>query len=315
MIAILLFEGFSNLCLANAVEPLRAANTLSTRELYRWRFVGLGGSVVHSSSRLPVQVEPLDRFGGGDFLFVMPSYGHREHDTPACRRALVAAADRFTHLAALDTGSWLLAAAGLLDGRRATSHWDILASLGETFPEVTVVPGRYVIDGDRLSCGGATTTLDMMLDLIARHHGAELSLEVGSMFMVGEREARGGGEPSRDGRRLAPPDLARAGSAIMRRHVEHPLPIAQVAAQLGVSPRRLGAAFASAMGRTPADVYRSVRLAEARRWVEQSAISIAEVAERCGYRDASAMTRAFRETFAATPRALRKAALTSAPTA
>jgi len=319
MIAILLFDGFSNLCLANAVEPLRAANTLAGRRLYRWQFLSLSGGIVHSSSDLPVQPTCLgafgDDYGQGDYLFVMPSYNHRAHATPACARALRAAAPRFKALAGLDTGSWLLAAAGLLDGRRATSHWDILTSMAETFPEIEAVEDRYVIDGDRLSCGGATTTLELMLDLIASHHGAGLALQIGAMFMYGERGPRPDSRPDSrpdphhalpaDRLARAPSALVRAAAALMRRHVETPLSIADLAARLCVSQRGLEAAFHAQTGQPPCALYRTIRLGEAKRWIEQSTITIAEVATRAGYKDASAMTRAFRRAFGVAPSALR----------
>lgn len=295
--AMLLFDGFSNLCLANAVEPLRAANTLSGRSLYRWHFLSTQGGVVHSSSDLPVQTEPLARFAGGECLCVMPSYRHREHATRACSAALRAAAQRFRVLAGLDTGAWLLAAAGLLDGCRATSHWDILTSLAETFPEVRVTGARTVIDGDRMTCGGATTTLDLMLDLVARDHGSALSLSVAAMFMLGEAR-----EPQA---RLPGARLVRNAAAIMRRHLETPLPIAEIAAAAGVSQRTLEAACQAAGADSPRALYRTIRLEEARRWVETSTASIAEIAGRCGYQDASAMTRAFRKAYGVAPRGLR----------
>lgn len=298
----LLFDGFSNLCLANAVEPLRAANTLAGREVYRWHFLSLHGGVVRSSSDLPVQTEALTQFGARsgkcECLCVMPSYHHREHATPACLAALRAAEGRFRVIAGLDTGSWLLAAAGLLDGRRATSHWDILTSLAETFPEVSVSEARHVIDGNRVTCGGATTTLDLMLDLIARDAGSALSLGVAAMFMIGDAR-----EPAP---RLPVGRLVRTAAAVMRRNLESPLPIARIAAAVGVSQRTLEVACQTAGAGNPRALYRTIRLEEARRWVETSNAGIAEIAGRCGYADASAMTRAFRRSFGMAPRDLRR---------
>ena len=111
--AMLLFEGFSNLCLANAVEPLRAANTLARRMLYTWRHVGIGAGIAASSSGLPVRLEALAAQPRGDYLFVLPSYGYAAQDTPGCRAALRAAAARHGCVVGLDTGSWLLAAAAV----------------------------------------------------------------------------------------------------------------------------------------------------------------------------------------------------------
>ncbi|MDJ0821900.1 MAG: GlxA family transcriptional regulator [Paracoccaceae bacterium] len=302
-IGLLLFPEFSNFCLANAVEPMRAANMLAGRTLYRWQHLGLDEAPIRSSSGLPVTPEArLSEHPGGNYLFVMPSYGHERLATRACHSALRAARGRFGTLVGLDTGSWLLASAGLLNGRRATSHWDILTDLAERFPEVDVTDDRFVIDGPVASCGGATTTLDLMLDLIAQHHSAPLSLEVAALFMHGERDPRL--DPLQ---RLPDTATVRAAAALMRRHVEDPLPIPEIARRLGLSPRALQLSFARDTGAGPASLYRSIRLAEARRRVLQTRASIAEIALRCGYADATAMTRAFRAEYGSCPRGLRQA--------
>jgi transcriptional regulator GlxA family with amidase domain len=301
-IAVLLFPSFSNLCLANAVEPLRGANTLSGKPLYRWQFVGLDGGQVQSSSGLPVTPEMrLSELPGADYLMVMPSYGHRQFATPDMLRALRAAARRCHALVGLDTGSLLLAAAGLLDGYRATSHWDVLTEFEETYPEVQVVRDRSVIDRDRLSCGGATTTLELMLELIARHHGPKLSLDVSALFMHGERPETWPRLPvmTRD-------RVLRAAAALMRRHMEQPLPIRDLARRLGISQRGLESRCRAASGRTPQAVYTAIRMSEARRLVQETGLSVTEIAGRVGYADASAMTRRFRAEFGATPQELRR---------
>jgi transcriptional regulator GlxA family with amidase domain len=301
-VAVLLFPDFSNLCLANAVEPLRAANDLSRKLLYRWHFVGLEAGQVPSSSGLPVTPEMrLSEMAGADYLLVMPSYGHRDHAKPETLRALRGAARNCGTLVGLDTGSLLLAAAGLMDGYRATSHWDVLSEFEEAHPEVEVVRDRIVLDRDRLSCGGATTTLELMLELIARHHGPMLSLDVGALFMHGERPAGLHRLPGLSGDRVL-----RAASALMRRNLEQPLPIPDLARRLGVSQRGLETRCIAAAGRSPQSLYGAIRMAEAFRLVEDTGLSVAEIAGRVGYADASAMTRAFRREFGATPRDLRR---------
>ncbi len=301
-IGLLLFEGFSNFCLANAVEPLRAANTLARADLYHWEFLGLHSETLMSSSGLPVSPQKLTADQRGDVLFVMPSYGHVAFATPQNARVLRAASNRFEMLVGLDTGAYLLAHAGLLDGRRATCHWDILSEAAEVFPQVDFTEDRFVIDGDRASCGGATTTLDLMLALIERDHGAPLALEVAALFMYGERD------PLTDPRRLIPRNRQiRAAAALMRRHVEDPLTLSQVAKGVGLSLRGLEESFRTHAGLSPARLYRSIRLAEARRRMEQTRDSVAEVALRAGYKDATAMTRAFKTEFGITPSAARKA--------
>ncbi|WP_254871597.1 GlxA family transcriptional regulator [Pseudooceanicola sp. HF7] len=294
-LAVLLFSSFSNYCLANAVEPFRAVNNLTGQACYRWRFVGLEAGEVTSSSGMTVKVEALDQARGA-YLFVMPSYDVQAHDGPDCQRALRQARGRFGAVAGLDTGSWLLASAGLLEGRRATIHREEQIALAERFPEVQVLPDRVVDDGDLLSCGGALTTFELALALIERHQGAVMRLEVAALFLDGDMEAGAGPRPGRS---------AEAAMALMLRRIEAPLPVEAIAAELGLSRKSLEQRCRARYGIGPSQLYRAVRLREARRLVENTILSVAEIAVRCGYKDASAMTRAFRVEFGLPPRALR----------
>ena len=301
-IGVLLFPAFSNHCLANAVEPLRGANMLSRRALYDWQFLSLDGADVASSSGLTVQPQArLSDHPGGDYLLVMPSYDFEPHATPALTRALRAAAGRFRAVVGLDTGSYLMAAAGLLDGRRATIHWDEMETLAERFPEVEVTGDRFVIDGDRISCGGTTTTFELMLHLIDAHHGAMLRLEVAALFMHGDPDPRA--DPLT---RLPRDRLVQGAVSIMRRNIEAPLPVGEIAARLRLSQRGLETHFARETGMSPRAIYRALRLRQARLLAERTTLSVAEIATRCGYGDASAMTRAFGREFGQTPSAIRQ---------
>lgn len=300
-IAIMLFPDFSNLCLANAVEPLRAVNRIAGRACYRWRYLGLDAQEVTSSSGLTVRLDgALSRSEGGDYLFVMPSYEVRRHDTPACRRMLRAARGRFARLAGLDTGSWLLASAGLLDGCRATIHREEQVALAERFPEVDVSAARVVDDGDILSCGGALTTFELVLGLIERHQGALTRLEIAALFLDGATDRPGPAAPR-------PGQTAEAAMAVMLRHIETPLPLREIAARIGLSQKRLEQRCRARYGIAPQELYIAVRLRAARRLVETTALSVSEIALRCGYADPSALTRAFRRAFGQTPRSLRSA--------
>ena len=188
-IGVLLFDRFSNHCLANAIEPFRAANELSGRRLYRWHHLSMDGAPVVSSSGLAVRPErALERHDGGAMLFLVPSYGVERLGTSRTLRAIRAASRRFDVVAGMDTGAWLMAEAGLLDGRRATLHWDNLAEFRERFPEVRAVSDPYVADPPAMSCGGVTTTFDLVLDLIERRHGPMLRLEVAAFFVHGSRD-------------------------------------------------------------------------------------------------------------------------------
>ncbi|TCL01588.1 AraC family transcriptional regulator with amidase-like domain [Shimia isoporae] len=299
-IGVLLFEGFSNHCLANTVEPMRAANMLSGKTLYDWSFLSLDASAVQSSSGLPVA--PHDRLDAarGDMLVVMPSYGFRDHAGWRTQAALRAAASRFPTLCAMDTGSWLFAEAGLLDGHKATIHWEELTNFAERFPDVEAVRERFVIDKDRLTCSGAMAAFDLVLHLIGQTQGQALALEVAQLFMTRDsaRSHSGGATPA--GR------IVNRALAVMQEHVENPLPIPEIARRAGVTQKTLDARMKAELGASPTTVYRRQRLTLARKLISDTDLSIAEIALRSGYMDPAAMTRAFKTAFGTTPSRIRQ---------
>ena len=297
-IAVFLFENFSNHCLANAVEPFRAANTISGNRLYSWKYLSLDGGTVTSSSGLSVEtVSWAEEMQSGEYLFVMPSYGFAGFATPRMSQTLRAARNRFKLLAGLDTGAWLLAAAGLLEGRQATIHWDEFSHFSETFPDVETLEDRFVLADDLATCGGATTAIELALELIKIRHGPVFSLEVASMFMHGDKL-----DLHNPYQRLTSDTLVRSAAALMRRTIEEPITIPELAHRLKVDQRTLEDHFQTEMKLTPQAVYKAVRLREARRLVELTNMGIAEIATRCGYQNASAMTRAYKSEFGHPPR-------------
>lgn len=299
-VAVLLFDRFSNYCLANTVEPMRAANDFLGRTAYRWRIVSLDGGPVTSSSGIRLMPDGrLSDAPGGDILYLLPSYGYRALATPACLDALRAASRRFGTLGGLDAGSWLLAEGGLLNGYAATIHFDEFDRFAERFPEVTARRERWLIDRDRLSAGGATTAFELVQHMIAAVHGSAVSIEIAGLFMHGEETARalvGGASGDRRVQRAL---------GLMRENLEAPLAIEDIARAAGCRQRELEARFGRVFGAPPRTVYKQIRMAEASRLVRESDLTIAEIALRCGYADASAFTRAFRQTFNKPPRAVR----------
>ena len=295
-ISILLFDRFSNHCLANVLEPLRAANDLSSQQVFEWNIVVLGGQRVRSSSGLRLEADAQLADMRGDILMVMPSYGFLTHANVTSSRALRAAVRRFDILAGLDTGSWLLAEAGLLDGYRATIHWDELDRFSERFSYIDVQKEAVIYDRDRITCGGASTAFALAMQMIEKQHGAALRLRVEHLFSgaYAQRPVRRGG-------------IAARAVDLMRAHIEEPLPIAQLAQQLGRSQKHLEQQMLARLGAAPQVIYRRIRLERARQLSLDTTISVAEISVRCGYQDASAMTRAFRSEYGTTPQALRRA--------
>ncbi|WP_189639932.1 GlxA family transcriptional regulator [Paramylibacter ulvae] len=297
---ILLFDQFSNHCLANCLEPLRAANDLAGQRIYQWRFFTLDGAPVQSSSGLPVLPEhALGAAQNGEYLYVISSYHFRKFDTVATKRALQGAAKRSKNIMGLDTGSWLMASAGLLDGCAATIHWDIFDSFSETFLNVNAKKERFILDDNRGTCGGAMAAFDMALALISKLNGEALKLDVATLFMHDT--------PSEFGRSLViHRAIVRNAVHIMREHLETPITIAQIAHALGCHEKHLQREFVADLGAPPGKIYRYIRLSAARDLVVSTQLAVSEIAVRVGYENASAMARAFKSRFGLSPENFRK---------
>ncbi|MEL6748028.1 MAG: helix-turn-helix domain-containing protein, partial [Pseudomonadota bacterium] len=197
-----------------------------------------------------------------------------------------------------DMGAWLLADAGLLDGHKATVHWDELDAFGETFPNVETQRSSYVSDGTRLTCAGGSAAFDAMLDLVEQRAGASLRLEVALLFLT----------PGAAGRPGAPGASSRKVALLldlMGEHLEEPLPLPDLAMRAGLSLRGLDRLTRDKLSTSPAALYRRLRLLRARKLAQETDMKVTEIALRTGYADASAMTRAFRQEFGVSPRALR----------
>ena len=178
-IDLLLFDGFSNHCLANTLEPFRASNTITGQSPFQWRLLSLDGGLVRSSSGMLVQTEKATATKPPcDYLMVTASYGHLTLCRSQVLSALRVLCANAKCLVGLDMGAWLLAAAGLLDDRSATIHAHLFESFSETFTQVDTRQERFVIDGSRITCGGAMASFDLALMLIGEHCGEIILLDL-----------------------------------------------------------------------------------------------------------------------------------------
>jgi transcriptional regulator GlxA family with amidase domain len=300
-IAVVLFDRFSNLCLANCIEPMRAANTLNHGLLFDWKLLTPDGAPVHSSSEMQIMphgaVADLETC---EYLFVLASYDHARHDTPQTRWMLRKAASKAGVCVGMDAGPWLLASAGLLDGRRATVHWDLLDDFAERFLNVGAERSRVVRDAKMMTCAGAMSALDLTLGLIAEHGGLSVRLDVEALFMQGDPPV-GAGQGA-----VSDPLVLRA-LALMRENLERPLSLTDLAHRLSCQPRTLDRRYRARLGAPPGTVYRHLRLSNVRKLLENSALSMGEIALRCGYDSPAAMSRAVKREYGRTPSELRRA--------
>ena len=303
-IGFLLVPQFSMLAFASAVEPLRSANRMSGRKLYDWRLFSPDGKAVGASNGIEVRADAamasVDRY---PILFVVAGidgYAYEDKRVFAWLRRL---ARNGTRMGAICTGSHVLAKAGLLDGYRATIHWEDLPAFAEASPDVIVTHDIFEIDRNRFTCSGGTASLDMMLHLIALAHGHELAGQISEQFI--HEQMRGPEQRQRttlqsrvgvnDARLLA-------AIATMETHLEDPLPLPTIARRAGLSTRQLERSFRRHLGRAPSRYYREIRLNQARLLLMQGGHSVLSVALATGFTSASHFSRRYREYFSRSPR-------------
>ncbi|MCR7441322.1 HTH-type transcriptional regulator CdhR, partial [Pseudomonas aeruginosa] len=186
----LLLPGFSVMGFVSAVEPLRVANRFHA-DLYRWHVLSADGGPVLASNGMSVNsdgaLEPLKK---GDLLFVVAGFEPLRAVTPALVQWLRKLDRNGVPLGGIDTGSVVLAEAGLLDGRRATLHWEAIDAFQESYPQLSVTQELFEIDGPRITSAGGTASIDLMLDLIAQAHGPQLAVQVSEQFVLGRIRPR-----------------------------------------------------------------------------------------------------------------------------
>lgn len=308
LVDVLVLEQFSLLCLATVIEPLRAANRVAAAPLYRWRLLSRDGGAPISTSGVRVGADgPFTAEAPRAALFVLGSFQARSVDRRLSADLRRAARAR-PALAGVEAGSWLLARAGLLDGFAATTHWEDLQEFAESFPKIAVVKDRFVMDRDRWTAGGAAPALDMMLTMLRREHGLPLALNVASVFIYDQTQASSAPQPVVSlGRLLADDPALATAISLMQQNLEEPKPLTEIAAEAGVLLRTLQSRFRTQLGQSPHAYYLDLRLAAAKRMLEQSAAGVAEIATAHGFGSASAFARAFRQRFGQNPLSIRAA--------
>ena len=304
-LALLVLPQASILEVASTLDPLRAANRHLGTEAFRWRVVTPNGQAAPLTCGIELPSSgPLASATGADALIVIAGFRQSEVATAPLIRDLSRIAPRFAAIGGIDAGPWVLARARLLNGYKATVHWEDLEDLSSAHPDIEVLPDRYVIDRSRFTAGGAAPAADLMLHLIACRHGAGLARQTAASFITSPRPAA---EPQLRATPQTPRLDPRIASAVarMEANLDVPEPASQIAAALNLSTRRLEQLFRENLGLTPAAYGLTLRLAAARRMITDTHHPLAEVALRCGFSSASSLSRAFRAKFDRAPRDLR----------
>ena len=306
-VGIVLVDGFALMSYASVVEPLRAANMLAGQALYQVDNIATAGTEAASScgAVVPASNALADR---DDYDLVLIVAGG-DPESYANERLF----DWLRHLARLGVslggvsgGPVLLAAAGLMNDRRMTVHWEHAAAMSEKRPTLRLERSLYIIDRDRVTCAGGTAPLDLMHALISERHGPRLARRVSDWYM--HTQVRPSGGPQRAGRevryRTNDPVVLRAIEA-MENHLADPLELEQLAAITGVSARQLNRQFRVKMKVSTMRFYRDLRLDKARSLLKDSSLRITEVALANGFANTGHFSTAYKRRFGLSPSRVR----------
>ncbi len=307
---------FSMISFAMAVEALRLTNRVLGRAAYEWHLVSRDGGPVEASNGILVSVdrelEAVQRECMDPtrtrMVIVCSGIEVESFDEPRVFGWLRRLHSFGVAVGGLCTGAWVLARAGLLHNRRCAIHWENLPGFVERFPEVDARSCLFEVDHDVYTCAGGTAPLDMMLHLVGQNEGERVVAKVCEQCLIDRIR------PAHDRQRL--PIGARVGVQnprllsiieLMEANIAEPLSLAEISRRTGISRRHVERLFRQHLGRSPARYYLDVRLERARRLLRHSNLPIVEVAIAAGFVSASHFSKRYRERYAVSPQADRRA--------
>ncbi|MCX7565497.1 GlxA family transcriptional regulator [Sulfitobacter sp. F26169L] len=298
-----LLDKFSLLCFSTAVESLRIANRMAGRTLYEWQTIGEGGQHAACSAGIVFQLDnDLVEMNREDTIMVCSGIDVQSATSKKVLSWLRRESRKGLIIGGLCTGAYSLAKAGLLDGRRATIHWENQDSFGEEFEEVTLTKSVFVVDNNRMTTAGGTSSIDLMLKLIADDHGEDLANAVADQLIYSsirtDQDTQRLSVPTRIGVRH--PKLS-AVIQIMETNIEEPISPSILAQDVGMSTRQLERLFRRYLNRSPKRYYMELRLQKARNLLMQTDMSVINVALACGFASPSHFSKCYRAHYDTTP--------------
>ncbi|TYB90969.1 GlxA family transcriptional regulator [Oceaniovalibus sp. ACAM 378] len=302
-VVFVLLDNFTLLSFASALDCLRVANRLARAELYTWALTGEGGATVSCSAGTAFQLDSdLAELGRDDIALVCGGIDVAQATTKRILNWLRRESRRGVIIGGLCTAGYALAKAGLLDGKRATIHWENQDSFAEEFEDVTLTRSVFVVDGNRYTTAGGTSSIDLMLKLIADHHGDALASAVADQLIYSsirtDQDTQRLSVPTRIGVRH--PKLSSV-IQMMEAHIEDPISPAILARDVGMSTRQLERLFRRYLNRSPKRYYMELRLGKARNLLMQTDMSVINVALACGFTSPSHFSKCYRAHYETTP--------------
>ncbi|MFX0542964.1 GlxA family transcriptional regulator [Roseovarius sp. S4756] len=299
----LLVPGFTFLAFAAAIDPLRIANQLAQRPLYRWSVYSEAGEPVESSCGISLNVDgKLSDIRLSSVLFICSGLvptAHAGAETLASMRRHA----RFGGICGgICTGAFSLARAGLLHGHKVTLHWENQPAFSEIYPEINVTPALFEEDRKIVTCGGGSAAADMMLSFLTRDHGPAFAGMVADMCLSGAPRPPETRQRASISHFLGSRNrhLMRA-IQVMRDFMEAPLDAEEIARRVGTSKRQLERLFKARFQVGPSRYYRNLRLDHGRALLHDTDLAVTEISEACGFSSPTTFARSFRLRFGHAP--------------
>ncbi len=298
-----LLPNFTLLSFAASIEALRVANRMAGARLYEWTVTGEGGDTITCSAGTEFKLDcDLPELRRDDVIILCGGLDVQNATSKRLLNWLRREARHGLKIGAVCTASYALAAAGLLDGKRATIHWENHDSFSEVFENINLTKSVYVLDGNRFTAAGGTSAIDLMLKLIADEHGPELANSVADQLVYSsirtDQDTQRLSVPTRIGVRH--PKLAQV-IRMMETHIEDPISPAILAQDVGMSTRQLERLFRRYLSRSPKRYYMELRLQKARNLLMQTDMSVINVALACGFTSPSHFSKCYRAHYQTTP--------------
>lgn len=303
-LAFVLVDQFALMSYAALIEPFRAANALAGQAHYAWHHLTLDDRPVSASNGATIMPDvKFETPMAADVIFILAAGDMRDFSAPGFLSWLRKKARSGTMLAGISAGPHILARAGLLDGYKATIHWDHRDDFEDRFPSVIHQEGLYVIDRSRVTCAGGMASMDLAVDLISRDLGHAMAARIGDWFI--RPEARSADRPQRGRTKLRygiTNDRVLKALAHMEEHIEEPVRRTELARLAGVTVRQLERLFVQELDITIAGQYLAMRLDKATHLLRSTSHSTTLIALMCGFKSCSHFSRAFKRRFGVSPR-------------
>ncbi|MEL6690796.1 MAG: GlxA family transcriptional regulator [Pseudomonadota bacterium] len=298
-----LLPQFTLLCFASALESLRIANRMAGKKLYEWELMGEEGTFITCSAGTEFRVDrDLTEISRDDTVLLCGGIAVQAATTKKLLGWLRREARRGAIMGGLCTAGYSLAKAGLLDGKRATIHWENQDSFAEEFLEVELTKSVFIVDGNRVTTAGGTASIDLMLKFIAEDHGEELANAVADQLIYSsirtDQDTQRLSIPTRIGVRH--PRLSQVIQQ-MELNIEEPISPSILAKDVGMSTRQLERLFRRYLNRSPKRYYMELRLQKARNLLMQTDMSVINVALACGFASPSHFSKCYRAHYNTTP--------------